>query len=216
MILEGFAVYIATMAAFVLCERLLLKLGPAVNVLLVVPVALAFLWLCLRGASWESVRREIGWTSGRGVSREMAAGIAGYIAGLPLILASLLVVGILSKLVHITPTHPIERELQQPGATRIFLFVLACILAPIAEETMFRGMLFSHLRARHGWWISAIFVSLIFAAIHPQGWVGIPALATIAMILAALREKRGSLIAPMTAHALNNFMLLVFVVLAAG
>jgi hypothetical protein len=69
---------------------------------------------------------------------------------------------------------------------------------------MFRGALFSHLRARVGWWVSAPVVSLIFAAIHPQGWVAIPVLGAIAMVLAGLREWRGSAIAPMVAHGVNN------------
>jgi membrane protease YdiL (CAAX protease family) len=59
-------------------------------------------------------------------------------------------------------------------------------------------------------------VSLVFAAIHPQGWVAIPVLGSIALILAALREYRGSLIAPMTAHALNNALAVLMMVLMMG
>jgi len=78
------------------------------------------------------------------------------------------------------------------------------------EETMFRGIFLHHLRQRWSWIASASVVSLIFAMLHPQGWVAIPALASIAMVLGALREWRGSLIAPMAAHACNNFLALTF------
>jgi membrane protease YdiL (CAAX protease family) len=93
------------------------------------------------------------------------------------------------------------------------LGLLACVGAPIVEETMFRGALLGHLRTRLGWWVSAPVVSLIFAAIHPQGWVAIPTLGAIAMVLAALREVRGSIIASMTAHALNNGVAVTMMVL---
>ena len=83
---------------------------------------------------------------------------------------------------------------------------LACIFAPVLEETMFRGALFHHLRGRHSWFASAVAVALMFAIIHPQGWLAIPVLCSIAMVLAALREWRGSIIAPMAAHAFNNFI----------
>jgi membrane protease YdiL (CAAX protease family) len=78
---------------------------------------------------------------------------------------------------------------------------------------MFRGALFHHCRRRLPWWLSAILVALIFAAIHPQGWVGIPLLATIAVVLAALREWRGSLIAPIACHACVNAVTVTMLVL---
>jgi membrane protease YdiL (CAAX protease family) len=74
------------------------------------------------------------------------------------------------------------------------------------EETMFRGALFHHLRRRWGWLGSASVVAVIFAIIHPYGWVAVPALGSTALVLAALREWRGSIIAPMVAHACHNFI----------
>jgi membrane protease YdiL (CAAX protease family) len=78
---------------------------------------------------------------------------------------------------------------------------------------MFRGLLFHHLRRRWSWLVSSLIVSGIFAMLHPQGWVAIPALSSIALVLSALREWRGSLIAPMTAHACSNFLVLTLALL---
>jgi membrane protease YdiL (CAAX protease family) len=58
-------------------------------------------------------------------------------------------------------------------------------------------------------------VAFIFAAIHPQGWTLIPALGSIAIVLAGLREWRGSLWASITAHATNNFLVLSLALMAA-
>ena len=59
----------------------------------------------------------------------------------------------------------------------------AAVAAPIVEETMFRGVLYRHLRSATGHLgtglsilVSGTLNGFLFAAIHPQGWVAIPAL----------------------------------------
>jgi membrane protease YdiL (CAAX protease family) len=105
-------------------------------------------------------------------------------------------------------SSPVVQELRGDALHILGIYAVACIFAPIMEETMFRGALFHHLRQRWGWAVSAPIVALVFAMLHPQGWVAVPALGSIALVLAALREWRGSLIAPVAAHACNNFIVL--------
>jgi membrane protease YdiL (CAAX protease family) len=62
--------------------------------------------------------------------------------------------------------------------------------------------------------ISGLISSLIFAAVHPQGWTAIPVLGAIGFVLASIREWRGTFIASATAHALNNAVVTTFVILA--
>jgi membrane protease YdiL (CAAX protease family) len=100
--------------------------------------------------------------------------------------------------------------------------VLACVAAPIVEETMFRGVLFRHLREMGRFWprfgalmFAAVVNSLIFAAIHPQGLVGIPVLMTLGIAFSIVRHYRDSLLAPMAMHAVNNFVVTMFVLLMA-
>ena len=66
--------------------------------------------------------------------------------------------------------------------------------------------------AHVGWIVSGLITGVIFAAIHPQGWTFIPVLSAIGFVFAALREWRGSILAPMTAHALNNFVMISLLV----
>ena len=54
---------------------------------------------------------------------------------------------------------------------------------------------------------------MIFAAIHPQGWAAIPVLGCIGFNLAMIRQWRGSLIAPIAAHALNNGAILTLLLM---
>ena len=118
-----------------------------------------------------------------------------------------------SKNTNAAPTHPIVHMLQGDGWHVLKLYGLACVFAPLLEEAMFRGALFHHLRRRWNWLISATIVALLFAIIHPQGWTLVPTLGAIAIVLAALREWRGSLLASITAHATNNFIVLTIALL---
>jgi membrane protease YdiL (CAAX protease family) len=85
-----------------------------------------------------------------------------------------------------------------------FLGFLAAVWAPVVEETFFRGAFYSAWRQSGGRWVAGVGTGVIFAAVHPQGWTAIPALGAVGLVMALLREWRGSVIASMTAHALNN------------
>ncbi len=135
-------------------------------------------------------------------------------AGLPLMAAAIGVTVLLSKFSGEKPIHPIVFGAGGAKAAAIVgLYLLASVWAPVVEETMFRGALFNYLRAWHRWLLSAVVSSLIFAALHPQGWTGIPVLATIGFNFAAIREWRGTVIASGTAHALNNAVATTMLVL---
>jgi len=167
-------------------------------------VALALWWPSHRGMSWSEFRAAIGLTGGSGIAKEVLCGIAGYIALLPVLAAGAAVTIFLAKQTGTDAAHPVVEALSGPLWMLLLIFGLAVIWAPITEELMFRGAFFGHARAIMAWPIAATFVGLLFAAIHPQGWAGIPVLAAIGFNLAVLRQWRGSIIAPIAAHALNN------------
>lgn len=167
----------------------------------------AFFWPVWRGMSIRGMRRAVGWHKGRGVLREMGAGLVGYLAGLPLVACGCLATFYIIKHTGANPVHPIVQQFEHATILRVIgMVVLACIAAPVIEEAIFRGALYSHLRLKHSALWSALVSSFLFAVIHPQGYAALPTLGAIAMVLAILREWRGALIAPMTAHALNNFL----------
>ena len=73
-------------------------------------------------------------------------GVGGYLASLPLVGAALLVSQVLSKTVFRnvpTPEQPFGPVVAGGGVPGVLLvFVLAAVLAPVAEETFFRGALY--------------------------------------------------------------------------
>lgn len=81
--------------------------------------------------------------------------------------------------------------------------VFAVVIAPIAEEFIFRGMLFPFIQ-QLGYPKFAWFgVSALFALIHMNAPTFVP-LFVFALALTWLYEKTDNLLAPITAHALFN------------
>ena len=114
----------------------------------------------------------------------------------------------------------LERALPQKGETafdllvkssqqvRIWLALLAVFSAPIVEEVVYRGVLYSALRPRVGVnWAVAI-VTLLFAGIHfPQywgAWAGMAGLTMLSLVLTAVRASTRSLFPCVAIHTLNN------------
>jgi membrane protease YdiL (CAAX protease family) len=214
-LLEAFAIYLTGFGALpLLIQRYIPGSRPGALVLAVLAVWVGALWPRFRGSNWNDYRRAIGWQRGRGFFREIGAGIVGYIAGLPLLFVAGIFVAIISKYAGKTPVHPIDYEITRGPLHMLFWTLMACVWAPIVEETFFRGALFGYLHRHLPWALSGILVAVVFAAIHPQGWLAIPVLATIGFTLSAIREWRGSLVASMSAHALNNgtaVLMLIFI-----
>ena len=202
--LEAFAAYIAGMVGVSALARLLFAERVVATWFVIVVLPFAFFWPLLRGTSRPELRAGLGWQRGRGFWREVGAGIAGYLAGLPVLAAGAVVSLVLQRFSGSDTSHPIVNEIGGGGWRTLRLLLLAAVWAPIVEETMFRGALYHHLRGRLKWPLAAALVALLFAAVHPQGWAAIPVLGAIGFWFAALREWRGSVIAPATAHAINN------------
>ena len=156
---------------------------------------------------------------GRGVLREAAYGVLCYFSAIPLMLIGVTILTVYSQIASAQPGQHPDTELQV-GADwfRLALIALSnAVAAPIIEEIMFRGALYSHLRGTVfkripvvSILVSAITSSFIFAVIHPQGMLFIPALGGMAVSYCLYRELRGSLIASMVAHGIHNGTLFVF------
>lgn len=178
---------------------------------------LVMLWPLARGVRWDELRLALGWHRGEGVFKEISCGVAGYLAGLPLMGVGILIVLALTMLTQTQATHPIKDQLGIKSVwDAMALYLLAAVWAPLVEESVFRGALFHHMRQGAGIVASAALTAFIFAVIHPQGFVGVPVLMALAVTFALLREWRGSIIASITAHALNNaFVVTLLVVLVS-
>ncbi len=101
------------------------------------------------------------------------------------------------------------------SVSSLWLLVFAIVIvAPIYEELVFRGILWSAIAEQfaaspvsmqRGAVVASIVTSFIFAAIHLQyGMYEISTLVVLALIFCYARLKSGSLILPMLLHMINN------------
>ncbi|MCC6421825.1 MAG: CPBP family intramembrane metalloprotease [Gemmataceae bacterium] len=236
---ETFALWMALFAGFGLLGVLLpseaprLLLSGAVGLLSLVALG----WPVLRGVPWRQVREDVGLTLGRRPALEPLNGLACYAMNLPVVAIGMTLTLVLvlvqrefgggdtnSFSLPPNPAHPIVEDVAHGGLwERLQILVLACAIAPVVEEIMFRGVLYRHLREatcrlRTGWsyLLSATVVSFVFAVIHPQGLVAVPVLMALAYGFAMAREWRGTLVAAIVGHAFNNGIVMTVAILAFG
>lgn len=104
---------------------------------------------------------------------------------------------------------PTAQDQIAPGATSLsfgdFLWILgvAAIAAPIAEEFLFRGMLYRLLRVKMRVAAAVAVSALAFAFLHFIPPL-VPALLVMGVVLALVAERYDSLYPAMLVHGLNN------------
>lgn len=85
----------------------------------------------------------------------------------------------------------------------LLAFITLVVLAPLAEEVLFRGYLFGKLKKIIPPWVAIIITSLLFGAVHGQLNVAIDVFA-LSVVLCILREITGSIWAGILLHMLKN------------
>lgn len=87
--------------------------------------------------------------------------------------------------------------------------ILIAVVAPVAEETFFRGFLFGGLRSRWPRLPAALVSALLFGGVHaPEGPTAVVPLAILGFALGLLYEQTGSLWPCVFAHSVNNSLAL--------
>ena len=97
------------------------------------------------------------------------------------------------------------------GWDRIIAFVSYVVIAPIAEELIFRGWLYGKLRERFsvnlsrwgGMCLAIFLVSLLFALVHQNLVVGV-CVFMLSVVLCSLREITGTIYAGILVHMIVN------------
>ena len=90
-----------------------------------------------------------------------------------------------------------------PRYEYILAFISLVVLAPVAEEILFRGYLFGKLQKNVATWIAILITSAVFAAVHLAWNVGIDVFA-LGIVLCLLRIVSNSLWPSILLHMLKN------------
>ncbi len=141
----------------------------------------------------------LGFTTNK-LPRALLFGVAGFVVAF----VAALVVGFpIEQLVGTDPTQQaLSQTATEPGMLPIVL-LSGAIIAPIAEEIVFRGYLYKAFRDRFKPWYAIILSAALFSLIHLE-WRAALQLFVIGIVLAYVYEETGNLMAPITLHILNN------------
>lgn len=89
------------------------------------------------------------------------------------------------------------------GLELVIAFIPLVILTPLAEESIFRGFMFTGFRRHVPFWAAALGVSAIFGLAHGQVNVGLDVF-VLSMVSCYLRESTQSLWPSIFLHAIKN------------
>ncbi len=99
----------------------------------------------------------------------------------------------------------------QPIWLIIGLWTGAAVVAPVAEELFFRGLLQTFfVRLFGSRWAAVLFASTLFGLVHYPYPHTVPALIMLGVVLGYSYERTGSLLPPIVIHALFNLKALIF------
>lgn len=108
-----------------------------------------------------------------------------------------------------TPLSEILSQVDSSSGLLVVFIALAILLAPFAEEVIFRGYFFRVLKELKGERIAIILISCIFALLHVGqywgDWVAILMVTVLGFSLTLLRSFTGSTITSMVMHYVYNF-----------
>jgi membrane protease YdiL (CAAX protease family) len=174
--------------------------------------------VCFQGAAIAWIyfflrRHGMGWREAFGLSFAgpdlQRALLAGGLAVLVVLPAAFLLgkaAEVLLMRLGVSPELQVAVKLlqQRPPPERLIVYGLGAVfLAPVAEEMLFRGILYPTLK-QSGHPLLALWVSsLLFASTHLNLMAFVP-LTFLALVLTWLYERTASLMAPMVTHLLFN------------
>jgi membrane protease YdiL (CAAX protease family) len=120
-----------------------------------------------------------------------------------LILVQLTIVALFGEAaVSVNGWEPVARS--STWFEQLFLGVIGLLVAPLAEEVCFRGMLYNKLRQRLPVLVAAAIQATLFGLLHPFGLDQSFVIGLIGMALALVYEWRKTLLAPVLLHASIN------------
>lgn len=197
-----------TLIAAVIASVARTYLGAEVAVTIATSLALSMSYLAGIAAVWRLARRAgvgLGPAVGmRPVSAGMllGTGLAAAVAGR--LLAGAWAAGLSALGVKLPGSDLDPTRMLPSGALGIALTVLIfCVLAPIAEEIVFRGVLLSAFRSRWGDGPAIVLSSLVFGLVHVSPFA-IPPIVAFALVLGWLFVRTRSLWVPIAAHVAFN------------
>jgi uncharacterized protein len=115
------------------------------------------------------------------------------------------------------PRTDLDRILESSRAAAVTLAALAVLTAPLIEEMIYRGLLYSAFRRALGQWTAVVIVTSMFAGLHVvQYWPNAGAISSItllSLVLTLIRARTGKLLPCFVVHLVFNGVQSVIIIL---
>jgi membrane protease YdiL (CAAX protease family) len=161
-------------------------------------LTLALIWAVATRLGKFSIKEVFGWSwSPRfGVLASIASAIGLYVL-------AMIIIGLVS-----TQETDLDRILRSSRAAALILAFIAVATAPLMEEMIYRGLLYSALQKITGQWAAVILVSVMFAGLHVlQYWPNagvIGSITLLSIVLTVVRARTGRLLPCFVIHLVFN------------
>lgn len=140
--------------------------------------------------------------------REIGLAVAGFVLAFVLRIVMLLMVKELFPGFNIEQKQDLGFSFswQNSRLELMAVFFTLVVLAPVVEELIFRGFMFEKIRARSGFVMTTLLVSVLFGLAHFMGggWVAVVVTFSLSVVMCLTREVSGSIYPAMIIHAMNN------------
>jgi membrane protease YdiL (CAAX protease family) len=192
----------AALAASLVEDPVLLLIAGTAGFVVGGPVIVALARAMEGGRTWKEALAPFGMV--KSSPRAIAAGVG-------LGVATALVLGFGLELIFPSPENaegPLIEAASAPGWQRILFVLLAVLLAPVFEEFLFRGVMYTGMLRSWGKWPAGIVVTLSFGLLHLADvggyWPALFMITVVGLGLLLVRIKTKSLIPAIAMHSAYN------------
>ncbi len=170
-------------------------------------LTLALIWAVATRLGKFSIKEVFGWSwsSKFGIGASIGSAIGLY-------LLSMIIIGLVS-----TQETDLDRILRSSRTAALILAFIAVATAPLIEEMIYRGLLYSALQKITGQWPAVATVSVMFAGLHVlQYWPNagvIGSITLLSVVLTVVRARTGRLLPCFVIHLVFNGVQSILIVI---
>lgn len=170
-------------------------------------LTLALVWAIGTRLGKRSFKKVFGWSWSPSFGLWKSSALA-----LALFVVTLVLIGFFGG-----PRTDLDRILESSRAAAVTLAIIAVLTAPLVEELIYRGLLYSAFQRVFGQWAAIGIVASMFAGLHVvQYWPNVGAISSIALLslsLTLIRARTGRLLPCFIVHLVFNGVQSIIIVI---
>lgn len=170
-------------------------------------LTLGLIWAVATRLGKYSLKEVFGWSwsPAFGLGKSIASAIGLYVL-------AMIIIGLVS-----TQETDLDRILRSSRVAALILAFIAVATAPLMEEMIYRGLLYSALQKISGQWAAVVIVSIMFAGLHVlQYWPNagvIGSITLLSIVLTVVRARTGRLLPCFVIHLVFNGVQSIIIVI---